>query len=556
VALCAGAAFGQSKSTGITLDVGPSVNSSCTPAAALSSSLLDTNADSVNDTVRLFGDLVLDGTGANCTSWSIFATGELLNDLTQSKQLRTNLRISATYTGGELVLTSGRGSAYLVGSGGQQQWLSEGEDSVDILSGESFTAEFVTNNSTFFASNGAWYFNANLQWIGASPTDTITIRLGDADNPGVELVMLGGSAPTAFNLSAPADAAACQPRNPAFSWTAAEGAATYSVTVSPNADFSNPTLVQQGITGTSFTPPADTLPAAQSFFWKVDAINPQGQTISTPGSRTFDTICQPGPFNLLTPANGAVCQSTEPTFTWSAASNATGYQLVVNVEGDPNNIYFTQSDITETTFTLPPGSLDPNLSYEWSVVASNASGSVNSSPANRTFSTVCGPGAFDLTSPDNGAAVNGFMPTLFWTGAANATTYRLRVSLQPDLSNPILDEPTITGPGPNLAYTILGGQLDACQVYFWSVDAVNASGTTSATSGPRSFIINSTAADYDGTTFIDADDFVAFVGDFVLGCVAAADPDPACTRNADIDGSGFVDSDDFSRFVAAFNCPN
>jgi hypothetical protein len=85
---------------------------------------------------------------------------------------------------------------------------------------------------------------------------------------------------------------------------------------------------------------------------------------------------------------------------------------------------------------------------------------------------------------------------------------------------------------------------------------VNASGTTSATSGPRSFIINSTAADYDGTTFIDADDFVAFVGDFVLGCVAAADPDPACTRNADIDGSGFVDSDDFSRFVAAFNCPN
>ncbi|MDX2018244.1 MAG: hypothetical protein SFY95_11495 [Planctomycetota bacterium] len=59
-------------------------------------------------------------------------------------------------------------------------------------------------------------------------------------------------------------------------------------------------------------------------------------------------------------------------------------------------------------------------------------------------------------------------------------------------------------------------------------------------------------ADYDGSGFVDSDDFTDFVGNFTLGCTAPANPDPACTWSADIDGSGFVDSDDFVTFVDAF----
>jgi uncharacterized membrane protein len=60
------------------------------------------------------------------------------------------------------------------------------------------------------------------------------------------------------------------------------------------------------------------------------------------------------------------------------------------------------------------------------------------------------------------------------------------------------------------------------------------------------------AADFDGSGFIDSDDFVAFVNAFTLGCTDVGQPDPACTLSADFDDSGFVDSDDFVAFVNAF----
>jgi hypothetical protein len=60
------------------------------------------------------------------------------------------------------------------------------------------------------------------------------------------------------------------------------------------------------------------------------------------------------------------------------------------------------------------------------------------------------------------------------------------------------------------------------------------------------------AADFDGSGFVDSDDFVLFVSQFALGCDGPASPDPACVKSADFDGSGFVDSDDFVAYVAAF----
>jgi hypothetical protein len=59
-------------------------------------------------------------------------------------------------------------------------------------------------------------------------------------------------------------------------------------------------------------------------------------------------------------------------------------------------------------------------------------------------------------------------------------------------------------------------------------------------------------ADFDGSGFLDSDDFVTFVSQFALGCDGAGSPDPACVKSADFDGSGFVDSDDFVAYVAAF----
>jgi formylglycine-generating enzyme required for sulfatase activity len=64
------------------------------------------------------------------------------------------------------------------------------------------------------------------------------------------------------------------------------------------------------------------------------------------------------------------------------------------------------------------------------------------------------------------------------------------------------------------------------------------------------------APDFDGSTFVDSDDFVFFLQQFTLGCVSQGEdvfgPNPTCVKSADFDGTGFIDADDFVAFLAAF----
>ncbi len=60
--------------------------------------------------------------------------------------------------------------------------------------------------------------------------------------------------------------------------------------------------------------------------------------------------------------------------------------------------------------------------------------------------------------------------------------------------------------------------------------------------GPsKAFRWTKAPADFDGSGFVDTDDFTAFVLAFEAG-----------GDDADVDGSGFVDTDDFTTFVLAF----
>jgi hypothetical protein len=65
------------------------------------------------------------------------------------------------------------------------------------------------------------------------------------------------------------------------------------------------------------------------------------------------------------------------------------------------------------------------------------------------------------------------------------------------------------------------------------------------------------AADFDGSGFVDSDDFTLFVDSFSRGCVGVGVPVHQCQASADLDSTGFVDSDDFVLFALAFanGCP-
>jgi hypothetical protein len=84
------------------------------------------------------------------------------------------------------------------------------------------------------------------------------------------------------------------------------------------------------------------------------------------------------------------------------------------------------------------------------------------------------PSDFALMTPDDNALVSaGADPTLTWQKARGAASYDLAVSLDRDMSSPVYTRAGITGE----SHTVTGVTLQTGQKYYWTVTAVNASGT-------------------------------------------------------------------------------
>jgi len=89
----------------------------------------------------------------------------------------------------------------------------------------------------------------------------------------------------------------------------------------------------------------------------------------------------PGTPSLQSPANNATGIALSPTLTWSAASNATSYDLHLGTASPPP---LFSSGIGSTSAT--PGPLAPATRYYWRVVSRNAYGTANSTI--RSFTTM------------------------------------------------------------------------------------------------------------------------------------------------------------------------
>ncbi|MCK6476684.1 MAG: right-handed parallel beta-helix repeat-containing protein [Phycisphaerales bacterium] len=138
-------------------------------------------------------------------------------------------------------------------------------------------------------------------------------------------------------------------------------------------------------------------------------------------------------------------------------------------------------------------------------------------------SSPCGP---TITSHPTDATVCAGGPVLLEVVAAGATAYQWRV-----------DEMPIPGATASTLELPSAGPGDA-----GPYDCVVTNDCGSVTSLRAMLTVeNCCPADFDGTGFVDTDDFDAFVRAFEAG-----------TDNADFDGTGFVDTDDFDAFVRAF----
>ncbi len=88
-------------------------------------------------------------------------------------------------------------------------------------------------------------------------------------------------------------------------------------------------------------------------------------------------VADPGAATLTSPADGATGASLVPSFTWTAGSDATSYDLEVATDVGFTNVVYSAAGLTGLSHT-PSSALDPSTLYFWRVTANNVCGSITS----------------------------------------------------------------------------------------------------------------------------------------------------------------------------------
>jgi subtilisin-like proprotein convertase family protein len=152
-------------------------------------------------------------------------------------------------------------------------------------------------------------------------------------------------------------------------------------------------------------------------------------------------------------------QAFEPAITLSA----TGLPAGATATFEPN----PASPGATVTVTLSNNA--PTGSYPIEIIANDG---VNISTATLDWNVTTTPGNPTASSPFPGQTNVGLTPTLNWTNISGANGYIIKVSTNPDLSNPIV-ETLVNSLSLNLT------NLNFCTTYYWSVDAYNDCGVSS-----------------------------------------------------------------------------
>ncbi len=217
----------------------------------------------------------------------------------------------------------------------------------------------------------------------------------------------------AFSLSSPSNGGYVN-ATPTLNWTAASGATSYTLTVTPT---SGTPLVKTGLTATAYTIAAgETLSEAGSpYTWHVRATDGTITGDSSTSSFFVDTM-PPSAFGLTAPAAGGFVRGSSSAFTWAAAtdggSGISKYHFYVDGT--------LCGDVTGAFFSFFPATCNPTDGpHTWAVSAEDVAGNIrwcNEAPGGvggRAFTT-------DNTGP---AAGNGGVFELDSNNTPNFATF-------------------------------------------------------------------------------------------------------------------------------------
>ena len=253
-------------------------------------------------------------------------------------------------------------------------------------------------------------------------------------------------------------------------------AITYHLRVATDTGFNNvvisadPTASTYSYTGTPLTNNA-------RYYWRVNASDAAGNVGPWGGPDSFRTVVAvPAGFALLTPANGALNQPIVANLTWQASARADSFAVYFGTANPPTTLLRrVAGNVTSTAYSGANGQL-----YYWSVVAENAGGNTTATGAPWHFTTiVAAPTAFTLLAPADSAIDQPIGGSLIWQASVGADSFAVYFDT---ISPPTTLLRRVAG---NVPTTLYSGALN--RLYYWSVVAENAGGSTTATGAPWHF---------------------------------------------------------------------
>lgn len=184
---------------------------------------------------------------------------------------------------------------------------------------------------------------------------------------------------------------------------------------------------------------------------------------------TLPSTGLPGIATNPTPTSGSSGASVSTLASWSEGADADSSDVYFGTDPTPDAGEF-QGNQTSTSFN--PGSLSFSTTYYWRIDSVNGSGTTSGNTWNfTTTSDPSIPGPASNPSPASGSTRISLTPTLGWTAGSLSTSSDVYFG-----TDPTPDAGEFKG---NQAGTSYGpGTLSNSTTYFWRIDAVNASGTT------------------------------------------------------------------------------
>ncbi|MEM6644756.1 MAG: hypothetical protein AAF730_00740, partial [Bacteroidota bacterium] len=236
-------------------------------------------------------------------------------------------------------------------------------------------------------------------------------------------------------ITAPTDGTTGLAVAPTVTWQATPFATAYDLQISPNADYSTPTVDQSGLTGTSYT--AMGLAPNTLYYLRLRSRN--GGTVSNWSAVSFlttATILPPAPI-LASPADAATATALRPAFRWNPADQAVTYQLQVASDNGFTTLTLDEAAIADTSRTPDANVAGVSSTGFWRVRGVNNLGvGAWSQVFSFTTAEVDLPVSMSPFPADGTPNWNAGFPWFQWSNASNALN-ELQVFDAVDMSTPV-----------------------------------------------------------------------------------------------------------------------